>query len=320
MHVLYSRLQVNITAKLEEIQKQYRILSYKHTKSGDSQSMVNLNEAHQILIDPYKRSFYDRFGDDSLPLLTNTAWSYFVSRFFTELNVFCLNLYFILVIFNYFFLGFIYKIPVESLVFKFSPIIISPVFLLVASLNATRTIQKADPFFKKVIHALAFVSLIHNCVGIVAGGFPIWILLAYQAATIIFSQVFLLKLFDINSLKVFCLLVIKTGFLCLYYLEVASLNYFVPCLIALEFCCFDFLLGFLLSVFLFPMCLSLFLGNVCQLTIIPNIIHSVHGLIGFLILYCYCTFFTKLSAEYKVFNSQLALNGALSDKDCPENI
>jgi len=62
---LYKLLELGKNAKIEEIKKQYRLLTRKYhpdKPTGDKEKYTEINEAYEILSDPNKRRIYDTRG------------------------------------------------------------------------------------------------------------------------------------------------------------------------------------------------------------------------------------------------------------------
>ena len=68
----YALLGINQLASEDEIKRAYKQKALKHhpdKNHGDidaEKKFMDINEAHDILSDPYKRSLYDRFGSEEL--------------------------------------------------------------------------------------------------------------------------------------------------------------------------------------------------------------------------------------------------------------
>lgn len=294
MPILYDRLQVPQDSAIEQIERSYRALAYMHMKQGDKSKMVDLNNSYSILRDPYKRSFYDRYGDEYMQPLLNSTESFFLTRMLAPGNVYCLLGYAYMNIINFFFLGLIYKAFEKHTIFRYILFISSPVLLAVVAINTGRHFHFRDRNMTR-LNLCVFMSIFNSIsIAILALGLEALYLVLAEAAANTYLLVYRRFGAEAGSgLQRFAL--IKSALTCLYCFEPYQLHYFIPCFVCLGMCVFNGLVGVALSMTLFPMCLSIFLSEATDYTVLPNAIHAVHGILG-----CLCLF--KLSsAVHRLF-------------------
>jgi hypothetical protein len=134
MSSLYDQLDIHHNATLEEIEKAYKIAAYQYTKANNEKALLRCNNALEILKDPYKRSFYDLFGNDHIELLLRPNDGYIFSRLFTKANMAAMLLVIIMLVCNFVFLIYLFK-ATQYNILRFCLIIASPIPFLLIMLN-----------------------------------------------------------------------------------------------------------------------------------------------------------------------------------------
>lgn len=308
MPILYERLQVPQDSTVEQIERSYRALAYIHMKQRDKSKMVDLNDSYHILRDPYKRSFYDRYGDEYMQSLLSPADSFFITRLLTLRNVYCLIVYVFLNTANFFFLGLIYKAFAKHTIFRYMLFISSPLLLVIVSINTSRHLQLRDRNMMRI--NLCVLMAIFNSISIAILTLKLGILCLASVEAAVNICLFVHTRYDTavsNRLQRFTL--VKAILMCLYYLGPRYLHYFIPCFVCLGASVFNVLVGVALSMLIFPMCLSIFLSEATSYVVLPNVIHAIHGALGCLILFNFSSAAYRLlvRGNNKILSHRLAI-------------
>lgn len=126
---LYELLGIERSASKAEIRKHYRERTYLAVKGNNPKAVERLHLAYGILMDDYKRSFYDRFGDMSLEILTQSGKGDVIARFVSTCNILCCFAYFAFILIGLFSSYFFY-VWFKKFIIKHSLFILSGLFIL----------------------------------------------------------------------------------------------------------------------------------------------------------------------------------------------
>lgn len=286
MFLLYSYLQVDKNASIETIDKSYKTLAYSYIQSQDTESLQNINTAQQILKDPYKRAFYDKFGDRFISNLSNPSESFFISRLFTTFNIVLMAIFCYLIIANYFFLGLIFAFfPNSYPVLKFSPLICAPLFLIPVLIRSYSLLSYQNVYMPKCIYFSFLLATVSASIFIISTKISILALLAIEIIQLV--SIFLISL-DIkkNLLYVLCPFIFKSLALTLFYSEWARFKYFIPCISFFGLFILHPLLPIITTICILPESLGIYLikeTSFLKLGISIGIIYSILGFIFILI-------------------------------------
>lgn len=282
---LYEILCIDPDATQQDIERNYRILTYNSLRNEDKTHLFILNHSYQILKDPYKRDFYDRFGDRFIGRLSNPSESYFITRFFTRINILLLLLFTYAHIINYFFIGFTFIFRLKSNLQRLSLFIFSPVLLILVFLTSKQHFNLNNVHFRRFISITAMLIL--NSVSIFI------ICCEYNAINLIISEIiFAMCVIFINTenRRVFArlagFLLLRSILLTMYYRPGLNVfKYFIPTLIGLSLATLNKYLGILVAMVILPTSFYLFLLNTKRFVKFGLIIMSLHMIVGFGLLY-----------------------------------
>lgn len=282
---LYEILQVDPNATQQDIEHNYKILTYNCLKTEDKTPLFILNHSYQILKDPYKRAFYDRFGDRFIGRLSNPSESYFITRFFTGINILLLLLFAYAHIINYFFIGFTFIFKLNSNLLRLSLFIFSPVLLILVFLISKRHFDLNNLHFKRFISITVMLILNSVSMFILCGQYNIFRLISSElifAICVIFINTENRRVF----IRLSGFLLLRSILLTMYYrTDLNAFKYFIPTLIGLSLATLNKYLGIIVSVALFPTSVYIFLLNTERFVKFGLIIMSLHLFVGCGLLY-----------------------------------
>lgn len=235
---LYDTLGVKSTATPEEIEKSYRTLAYKYISTGNPIDLVKLNGAKEILLDTYKRDYYDRFGESQITLLLRPVEGYLYSRYFTRFNIFILFLTAFLILTNlsclyYFFILF------NKNIIRFSLLISSSWILGISLLRSHWALGSIKgvmaPFYSTVINwwlttieiltvALYFDNIISSLTSYLS-------VLFLEIASILYFLIEEKNNYQKNR-KSLLFRILKPSILILFYVKYLEIYIMVPAIIA----------------------------------------------------------------------------------------
>lgn len=314
--ILYERLQVSQDSTPEQIEKSYRTLAYMYMKQDDRAGMITLNDSYNILRDPYKRSFYDRYGDQYIQSLVSPSDSLFITRVLVPVNISCLLIYAYLNTVNFFFLGLICKIFKQA-IFRYMLFVLSPILLAIVSVRVSKHVDLGDRNMMK-FNLCALITMLNSVsIAILTLELGILCLAAAEAVANVCLLVYRRRDSELSgSLQRFML--IKAVLMLLYYLDLSQAHYFIPFLICLGTSVFDIQVGIALSLLILPMCLSMFLDETTSYVILPNVIHAAHGAFGCLALLSLSsvTYRLLVKANNKIHLCRLAINEPAGIRAC----
>ncbi|ELA42303.1 uncharacterized protein VICG_00703 [Vittaforma corneae ATCC 50505] len=293
MPILYESLHVSQNATQEEIEKSYRILTYIYLNSNDKEKLLDLNTAYNVLRDPYNRAFYDKFGDRFVKNLLNPNESYFITRFFTKLNVTLLFTFIYSHIINYFFLGSIFMIFTYSNIFRFSLFIFSPILLILIHIRSSQHFNSDNPYFSRFNIATWICVLNALSILTISGNLHFSYLLLTE--TILNTYIWIRTAYKNNlKVKMALFLTVKSFLLMLYYTPLDCFYSFIPSAIFLSFVFVHKGVGVFLGLSSLPMCLSIYLKGDGLASKISIFLHVVHSAIGLLLIHYVTRFLIDL--------------------------
>lgn len=284
MPLLYEYLQVDSNATPETIEKSYKILAYKYIHEQNSESLQNINNAYQILKDPYKRDFYDRFGDFYIANLSNPTESFFISRFFTLFNICLMCASFLSFVCNYFFLGLIFTyFPKISPTLIFIPFILAPLFLIPVIIHSYSLLSHQNTYHSKLIHIAAILLTFSASIFIISYNISIFAMITNELIQLVFIYLLSSNL-NIKVPYILGIFVFKSYTLTLFYTDWTTLKYFVPCLSILGTAVIHFALPIIFILLLFPNCLGIYLVRETDFINVAAYFNIIHAFIGIIIL------------------------------------
>lgn len=299
MAILYENLHVHQKATQEEIERSYKMLTHIYLNNNAKEKLVSLNTAYSILRDPYNRAFYDRFGDRFMGNLLNPNESYFITRFFTKLNIAMLLAFIYSYIINYFFLESIFMVPIHSNIFRFSLFIFSPILLILIRMQSSRHFNSDNPYFSRFTVAAWICSLNALSILVICSNFHFSYLLITE--TILDAYTWIKTAYKSNlRVRMILFLTIKSSLLVLYYTPLDYIYSFIPSAIFFSFACVHKEIGVLLGLAVFPMCLSICLRKSELCFEITALLHVVHSAIGFMLVYWITEFLMDLFVNQKM--------------------
>lgn len=155
----YEILYLNKSATQDEIKTQFYSLSKEYhpdRNKNEHEKYFKIKTAYDVLRDPYKRNFYDHFGEKGITAFKDLKITYVITRIFDWINLTYMKYNIILVILNLILLPYLLwfrknEAVLDSTIFCFSFFILAIVFALIIGIRCLKHFNKKDMFEEKMV-------------------------------------------------------------------------------------------------------------------------------------------------------------------------
>jgi hypothetical protein len=167
MSILYDLLLVNMESSQDEIHRSFRTLAKKYhpdMRKERCDEFLEINEAYSILKDPYKRDYYDMFGDSAIKYLKDDRLSYLLTRLFDRKNLNIFSISVVLTIPNILFLPFIIRLKNSGIipfyVYTVSPIILAILLLLIPAYRSMKAMYARQHEYRREVSTFLQIHIL----------------------------------------------------------------------------------------------------------------------------------------------------------------
>lgn len=238
---LYEALELKKSATHQQVENNYRVLFHRYTKENKIENLFSINEAKRILSDPYKRQFYDVFGNSSLQILRSPTQGHLYPRLLCPSNLLMLSSFLILSLFNttcyyYFYILFRSCFP-RNFLLSFSPILLLAVAVRTRILlghRSTETRKLSHASCMLLLNGLEIAMLSLFLDSLTGLRLSLFALLFCRLASVLVHFIGYKGSLE-TALSLLYFEISKTGLLSLYFIGSSNLTVFIPAFVVLSF-------------------------------------------------------------------------------------